>query len=207
MLKTCSWQVDWQLTYLHFVYEAGRKKQRAGFFIVLGLGSFAWQLLCLQLCNACGAFQNSSDCWWIMRHVLGGEKPRFLYVQSSLFSLSVSVSHSFIPITFLKLLRCARHSTGLVVQCNGEQKSSSNSSHGACSLATNIKSACCWSAPRSLAWNKLSINIRWLANRLTETYNEGKEHSAVRTQFMLSLTREHAVLPWAKEVHTLGISK
>lgn len=40
--------------------------------------------------------------------------------------------------------------------------------------------------------------------RLTQTGNEGREHSAMRTQFILSLTREHAVLPVARDVHMLG---
>lgn len=34
----------------------------------------------------------------------------------------------------------------------------------------------------------------WIGKqRLTQTCDEGREHSAVRTQFILSLTREHAV--------------
>lgn len=53
------------------------------------------------------------------------------------------------------------------------------------------------------ALNKYSLIGK---QRLTETCNEGKEHSAVRTQFILFLTREHALLPWARGVHTLGIS-
>lgn len=93
MLKTRSWQVDWQWPSLHFGYEPGTQKQRAGFFRVLGLGSFARQLPCLQLCTARGAVQNSSHCWWVTRRVLGSKKPCFLYRVVSSFCLS---THSFI---------------------------------------------------------------------------------------------------------------
>lgn len=57
-----------------------------------------------------------------------------------------------------------------------------------------------------MAWNRPSINNLLIGKqRLTQTCNEGREHRAVRTQFILSLTREHAVLPVAKGVHMLGI--
>lgn len=76
--------------------------------------------------------------------------------------LCLSVSQSFIQL-FVRPLPWARHSARLYH--SGEQESSSNSSHGACSLETDVQSVSCWSAPRWLAWNRPSINIRWFANK------------------------------------------
>lgn len=99
----------------------------------------------------------------IMRRVLASEKPPFLYIQSGPFSLSFCASVFNSSFSWCLLSMC--QALCWVVFRNGEQKSSSNSSYGACSLEAHVKSVSCPSAPRWLAWNRPSINIRWLANK------------------------------------------
>lgn len=138
--------------------------------------------------------------------VLGSQKPRFLYKVAS--SLSLSLTHSFIQFMFVKSLPCARRSARLN-RAVVSRKKSSDSTHVSWSLVgeTDIKSGSSWSTPWWLAWNRPSINVGWFANKDPhKPCNEGREHSAGRTQFILSLTREHAVLPWARDVHTWGVS-